>query len=167
MEREKVIRLFEYLYQQTSGSPYFKFKSTERENKMIDNFVYLLPENYGDVWLFDFMTFQFSRYYDQNTRFGRGKVMLGWVIGKKALAAFRTATEEQFYYVMKFKEICRVKNILLTPTKVEFSSNYKNDERKRFFNTDRGLLHCTEMNLFEEKNKICVICKNRNFCLKI
>lgn len=162
--KEQVIKLYEHLYQNVSGAGYFTYKPKERETKMIENFVSKLPESYGENWLYSFMTYQFSKYHDQKTRFGTGKVMIGWVIGEKALESFRSASEEQLFYSEVFRANYKIENILKPTPKVVFSDKYKNAERNRFFNTDRGLIHCKEMGLEWGKNKYCMTCKNSEYC---
>jgi len=163
--KEKVITLYEYLYGISSGNQNFEYHPTERETKIIDNFIEKLTPSHGEEWLFDFLCYQFSRYIDQNTRYGKGKIMIGWVLGDKAIQKFKEASEEERYYGEQFKVNFNVQNPIKQPIEtVEISKDYKNRERSRFYGTERGLIHCNENSLYEELNKFCMTCKFKGYC---
>lgn len=164
---EKVKQVYEYLYSASSGNRNFTFKPKERDLKMIENFVKTLNPSHGDDWLFNFMCFQFSRYYDLNTRFGKGRIMLGWVIGEKALKKYSNAPNEEKYWGEEFKVKLELKNPLNKPVSCKPNKSYLDRERKRFEVPERQLIHCQEMNLFDSKNKVCMFCKNKELCKKL
>ena len=159
---EKVKYLYQYFYQLTSKNKKFQFIPREREQKMIDNFLEKLTLSHDSDWLFNYFCFQFGRYSTMKTRFD-GKIMLGWVIGKKSLQHFRDASSEELYWGEKFRLDFAVKNPLKSIEKINLS-NYSNQERERFYNTERGLIHCKELNLFQAINKFCMFCKNKEYC---
>jgi len=160
--REKVVKLYEYFYQIFSNYRDFEFRPTDRQKKTIDNFLLLLTPSHGEEWLFDYFCFQFGRYYTMNTRFGKGKIMLNWVIGKKSLDYYKNASDEEKYYGREVKRKFSLKNPLIEVHTTKLT--HLDIERKRFYNTDLGLLHCRELDLYEEKNKYCIMCKNKNYC---
>ena len=162
--KEKVIKMYEYLYGISTGNQNFEFKPSEKDNKILDNFVSKLTPSHGDDWLFTFMNYQFSRYIDQETRFGKGKILLGWVIGDKAIQKYKDATDEEKYYGEKFKTDYQVTNILTEPPKVEISKEYLDRERSRFYATERGLIHCTENKLYDPSSKWCMTCHYKLYC---
>ena len=161
---EKIGKLYEFFYVLVSGNRFYEFNPTEVQKKTIQNFIVMLPIGVGDEWLFEYFCFSFAKRETQKTRFGKGKVMLNWVVGKKSLRTYMEATEEEKYWGEEFRLRHKLTNPLFTYTKIIPSSDYKNKERLRFYNTDAGLLHCLEMNLFEENNKNCLFCINRKFC---
>lgn len=162
--RQKVISLYEYFFQISSCNPSFEFRPRDRELKMIENFEKKLKISYGSDWLFNYFCYQFSRYSTLKTRFGKGIVMLGWVVGDQALNKYKKASEEERYYGEKFKADYNLSNILEKPLVIRISTEYLDRERKRFYNTERGLLHCTENSLFDKKNSNCMFCKNKQEC---
>lgn len=165
--KQKVIQLYEHFFQISAGNPNFDFKPKENENKVIDNFVKKLTLSHGEEWLFNYFCYQFSRYYNLKTRFGKGVVMISWILGKKALNKYSEASEEEKYWGDVFKERFNIRNPLFKRQTIEIDISYHNRERTRFKQSERQLIHCSEMNLFNEKNKICMFCKNRNICKEI
>lgn len=162
--KEDVLKLYEYLYRISSKNRSFKFKPSLRETTIIDNFVGKLTESHGKDWLFNFLTYQFSRYIDQDTQFGNGKILVGWVLGDKALQRFRDASEQELYYANQFIVNYEVKNILFERELID-DSDYKHRERMRYYGTDRGLVHCkTMINLFNPQHKDCIFCKYKEYC---
>jgi len=161
---EKVKQVYEYLYSATSGNRNFEFKPKERELKIIENFVKNLGLSHGDDWLFDFMCFQFSRYVDLKTRFGKGRIMLGWVIGDKAFKKYISAPNEEKYWGEAFKTRFELRNPLNKALSCPQGKSHKDRERARFKDLERQLIHCYENGLFSYKNKICMFCKNKELC---
>lgn len=130
---------------------------------MIDNFLEQLTPSHDSDWLFNYFCFQFGRYSTMKTRFD-GKIMLGWVIGKKSLKHFKEASDEELYWGEKFRLDFSIKNPLRVTEKINMSS-YLNQERVRFYNTERGLIHCKELELkYTTLNKHCLFCKNKEYC---
>jgi len=164
--KQQVRQLYEYFYQLSTGNQNFEFKPKENERKMIDNFIAKLTPSHGEDWLFHYMCYQFSRYCDQKTRFGKGIVFVGWIFGPAALERYKNATDEEKYWGEQFKERFLAKNPLIKPLSIKIDISYKNRERTRFKQLERQFLHCSEMNLFEERNKICMFCKSKELCNK-
>lgn len=163
---EKVKIMFEYISGVATGNHNFEFNPRDNELKMIENFTIRLTPSHGDEWIFNYMCFQFSRYIDLKTRFGKGKIMIGWVIGQKAFNKYKEAPDEEKYWGEVFKTRFNLRNPLNKPLFIEVGKSYKNRERKRFNVSERQFLHCEEMNLFDEKSKICMFCKNKELCRK-
>jgi hypothetical protein len=162
---DDIVKLYEYLYQKVSGNRIYEFKPNNNQKKIIDTFINYLSPSHGQIWLFNFMSYQFFRYHDLKTRFGRGIVQLNWVIGKKALNKFNNASEEEFYMMEEFKFNYSIINIL--SSRKDISESYKiylDQERKRFYGTIRGYIHCTELGLYDPINKNCMFCKNNLNC---
>lgn len=160
----KVNQLYEYFFQISSNNPSFEFRPKLREKKMVESFVKKLNVSQGSDWLFNYFCYQFQRYADKKTRFGKGIVMLGWVIGDKALKRYREASDEEKYWGEKFRLDNNTSNPLINRTPVDTRS-YKQREKKRFYNQLRGLIHCKENDLkYDQKDKVCVFCKNKKEC---
>lgn len=161
---DKTIILFEYFYQVVSGNKVFEFEPKERDMKMIKNFIKSLSVSHDSNWLYDYFAFQFQRYNTMKTRFGKGKVMLGWIIGPKSLKYYRECSEEEKYWGEQFKLDKDLKNPLVERSKVDLFSHL-DKERLRWYGTDRGLIHCKDMNLADHKSKYCKMCKNNRYCI--
>lgn len=161
----KTITLFELFYQVVSGNREFEYRPKDRDRKMIENFIKSLSISHDSDWLYDYFAFQFQRYSTMKTRFGKGKIMLGWIIGQKSLKYYRDASDEEKYWGEQFKEIHNIKNPFKEEIqKVDFSA-INDQERVRFYNTEKGLVHCTELRLFNSLNKFCKFCKNKEYCV--
>jgi hypothetical protein len=162
--KDKVIQLYEHFFQITSNNPNFEFRPKIRDKKMIETFVSKLNVSQGPDWLFNYFCYQFQRYADKKTRFGKGIVMLGWVIGDKALKRYSEASDEEKYYGEKFRLDHNISNPLTIRTPVDTRS-YRQREKKRFYNQVRGLIHCKENDLkYDQKDKLCMFCKNKKEC---
>lgn len=165
LEKSKLI--YEYLYGVCSGVVYGNFWFMPNEEKMFDNFVKKLNYSIGDDWLWNFFCFQFNHYVDMKTFNGRGKVMVGWVIGDKALQRFRNATEQEMYFTEVFRNRFKVKNPLKVVETLTPDKEYLERERNRFKDSVRQLIHCKEHNLYDSKSKTCFMCINKNDCKPI
>jgi hypothetical protein len=161
--KEKVKVVYEYLFKKISGGKSSKFRYSEREEVMIDNFCSRLTMSHGDDWIWNYMCYQFCRYDELDTKVGKGKVMLGWVVGKKAFDKYLNASEEEKFYGEEIKRKYDLRNpikILGTLDTLE----YKERERKRFYGTERGLVHCVENELYSKISRLCMFCKFNKYC---
>jgi len=160
--KKKVEKLYEKFFRLTSKKQDFIFQSSSKEKKMIENFLAKLDETANEEWLFDFLLFGFSRYADLETRYGKGLVQLSWVIGQKAIDTFKKRTEEQLYYTQKFKEEYGINKEV--KKEKPFNESFLNREKQRFYNTERGLLHCKEMLFTPNESNSCLNCKFKEEC---
>lgn len=124
ISEQQIIKYYEYFYQKISGSKKFTLKLTAQNNSLIKNFIEIIPETAGEDWLFDFFNYQFFRYADKETRFGKGKVMLSWVIGKNALQEYRERTEQQIYLAGEFKKKYNISPLKKQETKKVETKDY-------------------------------------------
>lgn len=165
---EKIKLLYEHLYQISTGNPNFEFKPKERESKIIENFAARLTPSHGEDWLFTYFCFQFGKYANLKTRFGKGQVRVGWVLGPKAYDKYQSASDEEKYWGSNFRDRFNIRNPLLEGVSSEIKrevKDYKDRERNRFKSQiERQFLHCMELELFDEKNVICKFCKNKKEC---
>lgn len=156
---DKVVKIYEYMFAEVSGRKNFEFNPNTQQTKMINNFIKKKESQIGNNWLFRFFLFQFNRYRNQKTRFGRGVVQLGWIVGSKAIEKWDNRTEEQEFVVSEFRMIYELKNPLLPKTKLRLSENYFDIKRKT-----GDLIQCLELDLYKEKNVVCRICKENKTC---
>lgn len=162
---EKYIKeAYEYFLQRTMSQPNLDVSKIKIDKRYIDYFIKHAPENATREWVFDFMLFQFSRYYKTKIYTKNdGFIPFRAVTGKKAFEIWNNKTEEQLYYVTKFKLSLGLQKEV--DYKKKATNEYKDEIRKRFFNTERGLLFCKEHLLEREKgNKYCLKCKFKSIC---
>jgi len=157
-----VEKIYEKLFRSSSKDDSFTFTPTPTEKKMIENFIAKLPKETSEDWLFDFLTFGFSRYSDLNTRYGKGLIQLSWVIGQKAIDAYNKRNEGQIYYTQKFKAENKIQKEVKKAK--PFNESFLNREKQRFYNTERGLLHCKEMLFISNQSNSCLNCKFKEEC---
>lgn len=130
----------------------------KKVDKQLDNFLKHIPEGVGEDWLLNFTIFQFSYYDGMKTRFDR--IYINWIYGDKALHRWDSRTDAQIYYANLFRERIGIKPkqpILNVKT-------WRDQERCRFENSNRQLLHCDELMLFDKVNVICITCKMYEKC---
>jgi hypothetical protein len=164
--KDKVILLYEYFFQVITGNPFFEYKPKGRDNRMIDKYLLNMTESYGDEYLFEYFCYQFNRYSDKMTRFGKGVIMLSWIIGDAALLKWKNATPDERFYGDKLKTDFGLKNPLIkTQEPLNLFPN-KERERQRFLGTDQGLIHCKQNDLWDPKSKYCMFCKYKKWCEK-
>lgn len=147
------------------------FNFSEKDLKQIESFRAILDEEYGDSvgeeWLFDYLLFQFSKYFDAQTKLKT--IQVSWILSKKALEKYRARHDESDYFSERFRQRLNINKSRLIEVQREkpLSEEYKEGERNRFEDRNRQLLHCYEANLFDEKSKTCSFCKNMDYCLKL
>ena len=136
----------------------------------IDKFLVTLSkeqdlEALGDWFCWNYVAFQFSYYSSIRTRMD-GRYPANWIFGPKALQRWNERNQEYWLYqVGKFMQECDIQ----IPVDY-FSSNLENQfeqERKRFFNSSLGLLHCQQFSRFSEASPTCMICKHKKDCNKL
>lgn len=164
---KNICLVYEYLYCEVSNKKWYRFKPINRDKKLITNLINRVGEDkIGDEWIFNYFLYQFSRYHDLDTKYGRGIVLLNWLTGQKAYDKWLNKSEQEVYMVQEFKVKYGLKNPLKIEVKIdkEIAKSYFDKERLRFFNTDRGLIHCMENELYNPNNFNCKMCKNKNIC---
>lgn len=159
--------VYEYLFGEVSNRKWFRFEPNERHEKLIKNFIKRVGEHKLDNdFIFNYLVYQFSRYYDAETRFGVGIVQLNWVTGDKALKKWNEHGEQEAFRVQEFKVSYSLVNPLTKPVKIATSDMdaYNEKERSRFYNTERGFIHCQENALYSPKSNKCNGCKFKENC---
>lgn len=150
------------MFAEVSGNKNYKFKRTDKQIKFINNFIRKKEDLLGKHWLFDFFLFQFNYYHKQKTRFGKGIVHLNWVLGDKAIHNWENRTEEQIYYTTEFRRNYNLTNILLPKKQLELSNDYYDIKRKT-----GDIIQCSILKLYDEKNVVCRLCKNKKICKQL
>jgi tRNA uridine 5-carbamoylmethylation protein Kti12 len=169
---DETVKYYEIIYGHSSGYREYEF-NIKKNRKFFENLLKRLYKKYGaslgDQLIWDYLTFQVMVYSDLKTKFGKGKFPVSVIVGEKAIKRWDNKSDGWLHECNLFRKklgiIRPVKEI--NTLKSISHKKYKERERKRFYNTDRGLLHCFELKLFENFSKECINCKNRGDCKKL
>ena len=170
----KISEYYQYFYRKVSGRSAFIFRPTKAEEVMIDKFVKVIGENAGENYLFRYMCFQFHRWHNLETRFGKGIIPIAWVIGSKAYDYHDLAkdTNWKLHSTILFEKFDvqksdLISNIGMTNIIVDVSPSEESD-RKLYLNTKRGLIFCLDYtSQWHPKSEVCRACSNRNECVEL
>jgi hypothetical protein len=164
--------IFEEVYQKFSGYKLYKLNiEGEIIKKQINSFITLLQQKYrGSIdnhFILHFIVFQFRNYENAKTRLGKGKVYVNWILGKKALKRWENKPENWFYwnnqFIKKYNISISAEGNEANIDSVKFTRSL---ERNRFKNTEMGLIHCQELDLFDKYCRECIRCTFNNICKK-
>ncbi len=170
--RELVISFYEYFYSRVTGNNRYSFKPTNSEISMIDNFIKLMGGGIGKLYLFKYFSYQFYYWHDKETRFGKGKVQLNWVIGKKAYERYDIKKEEHWYSYstdLGLKFGIYKSDLIPDVQKSDFNVvkllPHEDIDRMLHLNTEEGLILCIDLtSMWHPKSKACSICINVDTC---
>lgn len=174
INREIIIKLYEYLFQKTFFKPDFCYKSEQKSNVIIDKFTDLFNQNdsLGKDWLFRFFCFQFQYYYSLKNRKLK-TVIPGYIMGITAYERYENRNQESEYFVDKF-----IKDFNLDPDEVFGDRFYKKDlinlsqaeevEKRSIPDDIIRLANCINFTtLYNIKSTVCVLCNQSRLCKKI
>lgn len=142
----------------------------EKNYKLIDNFLIKINKEYsksfGEQDLFNYLIFNFEYYTSLKTRFGKNEVKLNWLTGGKSIYRWKNRSDNWLFFNDKFIKKYNIQKIDKRGVDIEVKNFYKKLERRRFFNKEIGLLHCTELNLYDKYSRECLICNFKEICKK-
>ena len=167
-----ICQLYERCVSSVTGNFNFTFTPSERDNKVILNFLSFIDKEYslhniGEQFLYEYVLFAFSSRYNQKTRFGKGIVYVNHVFGQKQFKYWIERDEHYKYHIDNFANLFKI--YLSKKEKFQFS-NLPNEEKikKQYLNTENGLINCLEFtSLFSFHSINCRICKFRPHCIEI
>lgn len=161
----------------------YEFIPNIKDEAMIRNFCDYMNGNYtvSVRFLYEYMSFQFERWVGINTKFGKGAIMLNWIIGKKAISEFLYKTEHRKDYSSNISKIGGVSYadfIKETGFEMPYKGNswmnsreyvlMEEEVRSRYFNTDVGFKLCLDYTLLYYNNsKYCPECIFKMECKSI
>lgn len=160
---EKLKQFYSYFYRKVfSQRPSF----SDRDELIFVNFEKYISKLYGDSvsdeWLFNYLLFQWDKFSTADTKM---KVQVHWIFGKKALQYWKQRSKEHHeYFNNQFKESYNIRKGDLVKLKTDLSTNYRSNERNRFKDPHRRVLHCNELQLFDPSTSDCKFCKMRQCC---
>lgn len=144
---------------------------TDRELKMVDNFVEKLDSSSGTVFLYNYFAFQFDYWLDKNTRAEERRLPMGWIVGKKAIDRWRNRREKDLYHCLKTARQIGLKLSHFTNKQKYNYAEIKSSEETRksyFHNTEQGFGYCVETTtLYHDKSSFCQTCCFADECKKL
>ena len=171
---DTVQRFFEYFYSRVTGHKKYMNKPTNTEVVMIRNFLKMLDGSVGDNYLFKYFSYQFYYWHDKDTRFGKGKIQLGWVIGQKAFDRYDSSKEEHWrsYSTTLYEKFGINKSDLVLSTNIEATlvsvTSHEENDKMLYHNTDLGLAFCIDYtSMYHENSDACKSCLNKQSCLSV
>src|SRR5690606_14484295 len=89
-----VVRFYEYFYKKKFNSPKYKFKPSDRVEKIINTFLTLIHKYYnsnlvGEDFLWSYFIYQFNYWRNAELTTVYGKFRIELIIGRKALQRYR------------------------------------------------------------------------------
>lgn len=169
---QDIVRFYEFFYSKKYGNKSYKFIPSPKADKAINNFLSKLDVKYnlitiGDHFLSRYFSFQFKRVEGQIfKRFAGkdvgGKVQIYDIIGNKAYEYFEKR-DVKFDYIIEIPV-----GIVKNHEPIELGNNYEELEKKKFFNTEKGLVNCIEKTtLYNHHSSNCILCVNKNTCKEL
>lgn len=171
-----IFKYYEYFYRKISMNPDYHFVPADRDVAHAQKFLERFQSTIGESTLFEYMSFQFYYWHDKDTRFGKGKVMLNWVIGDKAFSRWASNKSDWYSYSTELNRLYGVeRSDLIEIDKLDimrFDTNevYPYEERDRglYHNTAEGVVHCSDFTtMYHPKSKWCSSCSNVGLCKTI
>lgn len=163
---ETFIEYFNIIYQKSTGKLNYTIRCEDKNVKLVENWINRLSYCIDEYFIWDYIVYQFEYYKDKKTRFGTGVVQLNWITGKKALDRWNNKNKNWKYFNTQYENKLNIKKPLSGfVNNKEGRLEFERREKKRFFNEERGFLHCRE--LIFEVNELCNDCKYIKICQKI
>lgn len=173
-----------HFFRQVSGYANYKYNPRMTDLKMIVRFVNWGRNNYkgqfGADFLIKYFEFQYSYYSGLKTRFGKGVVMINWIIGDKAIKRYETRDIKNNRYAKFFlnknsSEYFKKQSLNLSERrqeKLKIKEKYvlevhpiEEQFKQSFFNTEKGFVFCcTTTTLFNLKSDLCKKCDFAKQC---
>lgn len=165
--KEEVIKCFEEIFSKHYGRPDYTLRVNKSSETVIEKFLdYLNGVNGDKNSLFEFTVFNFHRYEGKKTN---NVISISWIYGGKAIKSYQDRTEGQLYYVSLYKNNKSITNPFLEKYELKLNGEFKERERRRWFNRVQGFLNCVEFSgeLFDESCRTCIECDYKEKCKTI
>lgn len=180
INREDVIKFYQYFYRKRFNSINYKFHPSDKASKSIDTFLNICNKNYnlkliGTSFLYDYFIYQFNYWRDAKLEACYGKFRIELVIGKKAFDRFFNNERDDMWVIEK-SEIIELygfkKEDLVEQEKPIKLQNYKGNHeiaiKQLYHNTDLGFYQCIEnTTMYNHKHTCCMLCNFKSDCKKL
>jgi hypothetical protein len=171
---EQILNLFEYFTRKICNYDLkWKKNFSEKDLKIVENCK--LSTDFYFLW--NYFIFQYKGWSEkiehQSFKGNNGKIDLSYIIGKKAIERYELRNQEfdGMIFNTKFQKTYNI-------TKYEFNEiynksnenkkyNIETEYKKKFYNTDKGIILCNTYTIGYNSNIYCQICKNKKICKEI
>lgn len=166
-----IVNLYLELYKKVAMNENYVLKYSEAQEKMIYNFIdHFGAEKIHDTFLKMYFEFQFNFTF-KFEKFGKGNVMLNWIIGKKAIERWSVRDKFKFKYhilygIKQFVEISK-KNDAYVGWWDQLAKGLAHEDiqRARYLNTNKGMLWCYSMTtMYNHRSDSCILCDFSDMC---
>lgn len=159
------------------GRDTFVYEEEPKDEICIRNFIKTLIKEYGEEsigknFIYDYFCFQTNYWINLNTRFGK-RIPVSWFLGKKAFERWKNNPEPDLYHAHQTANQLGIHIGLIYGEKKSLIkalvlNTAEENEKNRFYNTDRGFLNCIESTtLYSHLSKACITCKFKNDCKEL
>lgn len=166
-----IVNLYLELYVKVSMNENYVLNYSASQETMIYNFIdYFGAMKITKDFLRAYFEFQFNYTY-KFEKFGKGKVMLNWVIGKKAIERWKDRDKFKFKYHILYgiKKHINISN--KNPASIGWLDKlakglpHEDDQRAKHLNTNKGVLWCySNTTMYNHRSDYCVMCKFSDIC---
>lgn len=156
-----------------------EIKLTQNQRDIVTDFLIELHKNVGlhsvgPRYIYDFLIYQFNYWHNKKVKFG-DRITVVRVLGKKSIRrwfdrredfSWYNAYKDMSQYGLTLKMLSKFKQKKLT-THIKLSQ-FEEQEKKRFYNTQQGFRNCIEQTtLYNHKSKLCAVCINNRICKQL
>ena len=160
---DEFIELYEYLVSRFNSNPLYELKRTVQNKKLISNF--LINSNIQtSESLWRYLLFQFV--LRENNKSNKYFLTLSNCVSKNAWKRWEERTDEMMFIVAKLQREKGLRNPLIKET-YQFSEEYKDMQRHKFWNTPRGFILCDEYDGLLYDRAKCFQCRYKDACKKM
>jgi len=178
------LTIYEELFRQSTLNTSFVCRMDRSARKTLFKFCFWFKDKYTPEQrtvnlLVQYFEFQFSRYsggYSRNH--GKNKIMLTWLVGKKAIGEWETRDVRRKWFVRiklneevglrlqkAFRNERAEKAVARTLSVFNNMSDIEETAKQRFYNTVEGYLYCDMMTtLYNPQSKWCKGCEHAEEC---
>jgi hypothetical protein len=174
---EMVESFYQYFYTHVyRDNKFVKYTTSIRD---CETFIKLVDKEYtlqsvGVNFLWEYFVYQFDYWYELKFKNGfSDKVVLAWIIGKKAFDRWKTRDREYDWIIDKSVILDKYKlqkNELFSKNVQPEKSGYDASKaiRKQHLNTEKGFAICVQYTtLFDPKDVSCIMCKHKKECKEL
>lgn len=173
--KQDIVSFYEYFYKKKHNSLNYKFKPSEKSEKVINTFLSILDKKFNiktidKNFLFDYFIYQFNYWRNANLKAAYGKFRIELIIGKKAIERYIENKNNDLWVIQK-SEIYKLYSInksdLIDEEKHVYDSNSEYNIKKIKYNTSEGFNNCiTLTTMYNHNHKLCILCEFKNDCKK-
>ena len=139
-------------------------KIVKKKDRIMMDMV-IAQQKFGIKTLYDYMVFQLNYWHFCKWALDRfdGVIPFSWLFGNNAVKRWYNKNDHWKY----FNELFCAKNGIKTEWIENETINVfdiTEDERKRYFNTEEGFVHCQEFAGYSSDSQYCSKCNFKNMC---